>query len=50
MFYFYISFALRQYLAHLALTVSSQEGHVVDLIHHHEVLLLPLEVLQYITQ
>lgn len=33
------------HLAHLALTVCSQEGHIVDLIHHHEVLLLPLKVL-----
>lgn len=33
------------HLAHLALTVSSQEGHVVDLIHHNKVLLLPLKVL-----
>lgn len=33
------------HLAHLALAVSSQEGHVVDLIHHHKILLFPLKVL-----
>ena len=37
---------VHSHLAHLALTVSGQEGHVVDLVHHHEVLLLPLEVLE----
>lgn len=36
------------YLAHFALTVSRQEGHVVDLIHDNKVLLLPLKVLQHI--
>lgn len=34
------------HLAHLALAVSREERHVVDLIHHHKVLLLSLEVLQ----
>lgn len=38
------------HLAHLALTVSSQEGHVVDLIHDHKVLLLSFKVLQQKTQ
>lgn len=33
------------HLAHLALAVSGQEGHVVDLIHHHKILLFPLKVL-----
>lgn len=33
------------YLGHLALAVSRQEGHVVDLILDHEVLLLTLKVL-----
>lgn len=37
------------YLAHLALTVSGEEGHVVDLVHHHKVLLFPLKVLQHRT-
>ncbi len=36
--------------AHLAFAVSSEEGHVVDLIHHHKVLLLTLEILQSIIQ
>lgn len=36
---------VHSHLAHLALTVGSEEGHVVDLIHHNKVLLLPLEVL-----
>lgn len=45
MFYSTICLLVHSHLAHLALTVSSQEGHVVDLIHHYEVLLLPLEVL-----
>lgn len=40
------SLLLHSHLAHFALTVSSQEGHVVDLIHHYKVLLLPLKVLQ----
>lgn len=34
------------HLAHLAFAVSSEEGHVVDLIHHHKVLFLTLEILQ----
>lgn len=34
------------HLAHLALTVSGQEGHVVDLVHDHKVLLLSFKVLQ----
>lgn len=34
------------HLAHFALAVSREERHVVDLIHHHKVLLLSLEVLQ----
>lgn len=33
------------HLAHFALTVSSEEGHIVDFIHHHKVLLLSLEIL-----
>lgn len=33
------------HLAHLALTVSSEEGHIVNFIHHHKVLFLSLEVL-----
>lgn len=45
MFYSTICLLVHSHLAHLALTVSSQEGHVVDLIHHYKVLLLPLEVL-----
>lgn len=45
MFYLAICPLVLSHLAHLALTVSSQEGHVVDLIHHHKVLLLPLKVL-----
>lgn len=36
---------VRPHLGHLALTVSGQERHVVDLVHHHKVLLLPLKVL-----
>lgn len=32
--------------AHLALTVSSEKGHIVDFIQHHKVLLLSLEILQ----
>lgn len=38
-------FYVHSHLAHLALAVSSQEGHVVDLIHHHKILLFPLKVL-----
>lgn len=38
---------LLTYLAHLAFAVSSEEWHVIDLIHHHKVLFFPLEVLQY---
>lgn len=34
------------HLAHLALTVSSEKGHIVNFIHHHKVLLLSLEILQ----
>ncbi len=41
---------VHSHLAHLALTISSQEGHVVDLIHHYKVLLLPLKVLYRIKQ
>lgn len=37
---------LSTYLAHFAFAVSSEERHVIDLIHHHKVLLFPLEVLQ----
>lgn len=36
---------VRPHLGHLALTVSGQERHVVDLVHHDKVLLLPLKVL-----
>lgn len=36
---------VQPHLGHLALTVSGQERHVVDLVHHHKVLLLPLKVL-----
>jgi len=36
----------KTHLAHLAFAVSSEEGHVVDLIHHNKVLFLTLEILQ----
>lgn len=34
------------HLAHFALAVGREERHVVDLVYHHKVLLLSLEVLQ----
>lgn len=38
-------FYIHSHLAHLAFAVSRQEGHVVDLVHHHKILLFPLKVL-----
>lgn len=45
MFFLAIYVLVHSHLGHLAFTVSSQEGHVVDLIHNHKVLLLSLKVL-----
>lgn len=44
--FIYKNLTAQSHLAHLTLAVSREERHVINLIHHHKVLLFTLKVLQ----